>query len=108
MDGVETDTEYSGRVEVRHNGLWGTVCDDDFFPSAAQVVCRNIGSQYIYASLQNPVAGKLRTMYINLHFVGSPCPRAHLKHSFHLDVATLVKHISYKNKNNIINNIIII
>ena len=29
-----------GRLEVRHHGIWGTVCDDDFSAAAATVVCR--------------------------------------------------------------------
>jgi len=28
-----------GRLEVRHNGQWGTVCSDGFTDAAAKVVC---------------------------------------------------------------------
>ena len=27
----------AGRVEIRHNGIWGTICDDDFGPEDAMV-----------------------------------------------------------------------
>jgi hypothetical protein len=33
------------RVEIKHNGVWGTVCDDAFRQPAAQVVCRQVGCE---------------------------------------------------------------
>ena len=33
----------SGRVEVFHNGAWGSVCDDGWSSTNAMVVCRQFG-----------------------------------------------------------------
>lgn len=40
---VNGSSSRSGRVEVLHQGFWGTICASDFDMKAADVVCRMTG-----------------------------------------------------------------
>ena len=40
---VNGRSECSGRLEISHNGEWGTICDDEWEMSNTDVVCRQLG-----------------------------------------------------------------
>ena len=40
---VDGTTSSEGRVEICNNGIWGTVCDDDWSTNDAHGVCRQLG-----------------------------------------------------------------
>ena len=47
-----------GRVEVYHNGRWGTVCDDGWNINAARVVCRQLGFPDAESAYQGSYFGR--------------------------------------------------
>ena len=49
---------YEGRLEVSHDGVWGTVCDDHFTDTEAKVFCNQLGygSENILHSYYNYIS----------------------------------------------------
>ncbi|XP_052080785.1 scavenger receptor cysteine-rich type 1 protein M130-like [Mytilus californianus] len=71
-----------GRLEIYHNGTWGTVCDDSFDDIDAQVACRQLGNKN-GSVLENTIAtGTLRIWLDKLQCNGT---ETHLHECPHTD-----------------------
>ena len=50
-----------GRLEVHHDGRWGTVCDDEFGGDDATSICRILGytSGVVNSGVASPGSGQI-------------------------------------------------
>ena len=55
---VSGPTKYEGRVEVHHNGVWGTVCDDGWDLREAEVICTELGFGEAVAAIPSAFYGQ--------------------------------------------------
>ena len=62
--------QYVGRLEILHNGQWGTVCNKSWTFEDSLVVCKELGyastEQFYTAGFTNPGTGKTITLYTSI------------------------------------------
>lgn len=64
-------SENEGRVEVFHQGEWGTVCDDNWKEENARVVCYELGFTSVRKALQSFGPGRGRVWMDQVNCNGS-------------------------------------
>lgn len=72
VDVSEFQTAVKGRLEYKHNGNWGTACDDNANEAVAKVFCRTVHLPNSNAKiLRNFGGGQGEILFINLRCRGS-------------------------------------
>ncbi|XP_055362527.1 scavenger receptor cysteine-rich type 1 protein M130-like isoform X1 [Betta splendens] len=82
---VSNFSQCAGRVEILHKGQWGTVCDDEWEMSDANVVCKQLGCGHAVLAPTSAHFGE-GTGPIWLDDVGCSGEEAALTHCKHLGI----------------------
>ena len=79
---VGRNHSYEGRVEVFHQGQWGTVCDDRWDIADAQVVCNQLGYKGAVKALHSAHYGQgTGAIFLdNLECTGTESSLIHCRH----------------------------
>ena len=68
----QPDFDFLGRLEVFHNDTWGTVCDDNFGQTEADIVCQMLNfTKGALCSTRYGVFGQGEGMYMALYILAS-------------------------------------
>ena len=80
---VDGPTNLEGRVEVYHNGVWGTVCHDGWDWNNAQVVCNELDLGYAVSAIPSAFYGQGsgQIWLDDVNCVGTELTIVHCSHS---------------------------
>ena len=77
---VDGSSELEGRLEILYYGLWGTICDDFFGITDANVACRRLGFIAARSYSTSVAAGRGSIWLDNVQCVGNETALEHCSH----------------------------
>ena len=79
---VDGANNYEGRVEVCHNNVWGTVCDDYWSSNDGIVACRQLGLGFVAVTSYAYFGRGTGQIWLdNLHCTGSETQLIYCRHN---------------------------